>query len=851
MAGVNKVIGKNGEVIIDISGDTVTAALLAEGATAHAANGDVVTGIGQDVSFIDDTAGAGDVGYVWSADKSYTEITDLKSALEYNNADIGIRNVFNGFDSDTHNGVTIKRYNNVFVVDGDNTESGGHSRFVLNGKIEHATTTKDEWVTRGLNLIEGRKYKMILTILSGSIPSRVKEISFNIMNSNKTATLKHHLYSPLENVSRYNIYISDEFIYNPEDYACLMFYAGTSSAFDNYTFNVSFIDVTNYESLLSDSQALKATWGHIDGTLADQTDLKNALDSMINDSAGSGDTVTAWSADKSYKEITALDSAIQFDNTNLGERNFFGGIDSDTHNGVTIKRYNNVFVVDGDNTESGGHSRFVLNGKIEHATTTKDEWVTRGLNLIEGRKYKMILTILSGSIPSRVKEISFNIMNSNKTATLKHHLYSPLENVSRYNIYISDEFIYNPEDYACLMFYAGTSSAFDNYTFNVSFIDVTNYESLLSNSQKIKELEYEISNFDYTYPPDYYFSQNYLTDKVDNINQIAINLSYKSLQFIFFTDYHKPHNACVSPKLMSYITKYTGINQVVFGGDAINSDYSSRLGGVNLLTDFLRDFIPLEKTANIYYITGNHELNDPNREHEQTSRLNQQVVYRLFNSRNQGKIKNLYGKHHAVSMNGVEQVYTVEESNTFYVDFDAEKIRAIFVDCNYDAYTTIDSRIGAICAMETVPEDYAVILFAHKAIAGSGTAEFDNILACAAAMNDGTSATIALVENVESHNYSVNVDFTNKQRTFIGALSGHFHVDRYSIYDDRFPVICSHSDTGAYKEGSVMVAGTVTEQSFDVVQIDLVAKRIYMTRIGFGNDRVFSFGVQGAGSISE
>lgn len=82
MAGVNKVIGKNGEVIIDISEDTVTAALLAEGATAHAANGDVITGIGQDVSFIDDTAGTGDVGYVWSADKSYKEITDLKNSLE-------------------------------------------------------------------------------------------------------------------------------------------------------------------------------------------------------------------------------------------------------------------------------------------------------------------------------------------------------------------------------------------------------------------------------------------------------------------------------------------------------------------------------------------------------------------------------------------------------------------------------------------------------------------------------------------------------------------------------------------------------------------------------------------------
>jgi hypothetical protein len=45
------------------------------------------------------------------------------------------------------------------------------------------------------------------------------------------------------------------------------------------------------------------------------------------------------------------------------------------------------------------------------------------------------------------------------------------------------------------------------------------------------------------------------------------------------------------------------------------------------------------------------------------------------------------------------------------------------------------------------------------------------------------------------------------------------------------------------------VAGTILEQAFEILQIDIDAKRIYLTRIGWGNNRTFSFG-EGAGLVT-
>ena len=328
--------------------------------------------------------------------------------------------------------------------------------------------------------------------------------------------------------------------------------------------------------------------------------------------------------------------------------------------------------------------------------------------------------------------------------------------------------------------------------------------------------------------PDYYFENGYMNERVQEINDISTVLGRQSFQCYFVTDYHKSDNSCVSPDLLAYLTKKTGIRDVIFGGDAITKG-DSRQSGYSMLCDFLKDFRIVEQNANVYYITGNHEMNRPgsnNAQHPWENKLPQDVAYRLFNEPISHKIK------------------CFDDTNTFYYDNDAQKIRVICVDCNYYSTVIWWNRYAAFKAMETTPEGYAVVIFSHVACGETGGQinrldnNFTEILECAKAMNDGTEYEVYKSQAMQ---YSFN--FSGHERTFIGVLSGHLHYDGYILYDSRFPVISVAADTGALRPSQpARVKGTITEQLFDAVQIDVAQKRIYCTRIGYGDDIAFSFG---------
>ena len=80
MADVSRV-EYNDEKIIDLTEDTVTPASLRTGVTAHNAAGDLITGVGGGITVIDDSAGNGDWDKIWSADRTWNEINELRQMI--------------------------------------------------------------------------------------------------------------------------------------------------------------------------------------------------------------------------------------------------------------------------------------------------------------------------------------------------------------------------------------------------------------------------------------------------------------------------------------------------------------------------------------------------------------------------------------------------------------------------------------------------------------------------------------------------------------------------------------------------------------------------------------------------
>lgn len=67
------------------------------------------------------------------------------------------------------------------------------------------------------------------------------------------------------------------------------------------------------------------------------------------------------------------------------------------------------------------------------------------------------------------------------------------------------------------------------------------------------------------------------------------------------------------------------------------------------------------------------------------------------------------------------------------------------------------------------------------------------------------------------------------------------HYDNSIVVDNNLLVIASQCDIYRQTAGSAMTLGTDTEQSFDIMQVDLENRKIYITRVGSGSNREFTY----------
>ena len=327
--------------------------------------------------------------------------------------------------------------------------------------------------------------------------------------------------------------------------------------------------------------------------------------------------------------------------------------------------------------------------------------------------------------------------------------------------------------------------------------------------------------------PDYYFANSYLPNKVNSIKTIGLGLSRQSGRSVFISDYHAEANAGRSPALARYIVEHSGIKDVVFNGDYITSE-TTKLAGYTQLCEFINATNPIASISKVYYVTGNHEFNNPtiNPDYVATREISDTALFALFND-------------------PLENATCLDGSLSFYVDDDNAKIRYYYINCERGALIAVNTIKRVLRSAENIPEGYAVMIYSHVGL-NSDNSEIDErfqyVMGGMAALNDGTTYSY----DGQTFNY------TDKARTVCGAITGHTHLEGYQIYDGRFPVIAVACDCYMAPQQSShpeRVAGSILEQSFEVMQLDVSAKRIYLTRIGWGSDRTFSFGT-GAGPIT-
>lgn len=368
--------------------------------------------------------------------------------------------------------------------------------------------------------------------------------------------------------------------------------------------------------------------------------------------------------------------------------------------------------------------------------------------------------------------------------------------------------------------------------------------------------------------PDYYFEDDYLQGRADEITRIQRLIgNYTTTEIVdgqetevnhvdpatdafwFITDYHFQHNEGKSIALIKWLKRRTGITKLFFAGDSGGSAGSSETAVYHRLQKSAEAWEDMASTVEDFYGTlGNHEW-------LVASVTNWSCMMGSFLNR----FKNKAGAYEP-------------NEGAYWFDNVGNKIRYFFLNCKAQQYCTNEQLGWFANQLLAVPADYSIAVVTHFAyIPSTATVDEYNgrtisysypqvkrISELLAACRDKTDITF----NEQTYNFSG----LQGTRHIIGVFSGHIHhgvlytesqttgVENIAVFRGGSDA-CYSSDaqtTGIgddhpwyWKDGIVTgqaedqverMPGTITEQCFYAVQIDMHNKKLYITAIGGDHD---------------
>ena len=304
------------------------------------------------------------------------------------------------------------------------------------------------------------------------------------------------------------------------------------------------------------------------------------------------------------------------------------------------------------------------------------------------------------------------------------------------------------------------------------------------------------------------FYQNYLKNRILDIQEKDLMIGNHGISYIFITDLHD-QNRFYSPFLAKYIIDYSSINLVVFGGDYINEP-----SGKNTATKLLFDRIAKCRLDNkTIFMRGNHDTNPYG-----TGQLSESEIYSILDKKSEN------------SFDTNRQLY-------FYIDSSSQKIRTFFVDTGEDGIVSETQLAWLKANLAALDTTWTAVIFSHMAIHGNRKDDRTNITYydCVTKVNQVLQETNAKVAC---------------------WICGHNHIDM-SDTSHNYPIISTtcdaHGAQASVASSDNRDEGTINEQAFDIYHVDTENKKVYVTRIGGGendvriqnnyrlNDREFSY----------
>lgn len=378
-------------------------------------------------------------------------------------------------------------------------------------------------------------------------------------------------------------------------------------------------------------------------------------------------------------------------------------------------------------------------------------------------------------------------------------------------------FFDNPEKYVLILGYDSTNQSYGPFDAQYRLLNDDSYER-----QRFESL-----------------SKETLTKLYDQANPVYKILNDEHFCFAWLSDNHLygtvgEDETDMTDLAIGEIDKTLNFNAIFNTGDSIQE--REGVSGLNSLRKIATRFDP----DKLVFCEGNHDRNVVSPRLTKTEFYN--VVYR------QTKNKNI--------------VWGSKENAYYYRDFPTHKIRVIVLNVyehmydndKYDegkcGYSNTQLEWLANKALQTL-EGWSVIVLTHDSpieMAYNGAANQNNavqLVQILEAFKDGNNIAVQYTDERNSGLFSVNVTTAfSTPGTLIAVLSGHAHCDDAKKVNgiNYVQIVCAYIDVvNDYSGYKNRPAFSSKAYAFDIGIVDTAEKSFQLKRIGYGNDRDFTY----------
>jgi len=341
---------------------------------------------------------------------------------------------------------------------------------------------------------------------------------------------------------------------------------------------------------------------------------------------------------------------------------------------------------------------------------------------------------------------------------------------------------------------------------------------------------------------------------VNELNTMK-SISDSTFNVGFITDNHHQLSTYSPGSLTHYaniaaLTRMVPINTVIAGGDNINGYYGKdqKLTETRQATNALYGRVNHE--TDVFFMLGNHDTGNGQNGNNIPATVvseNQIKSYYLSKLKAFGETRNsdsLYGfkdyddyKIRVIWLNSFDLPWTLKSDGTYQYDF-----------LTTSGYRNDQLEWLAKSALKLNSNEWHVMIFTHCPLPGTfevaaGQSKLnqinsDALISVINAFQQGKKTTITGTSG--DLPVSFDVDFTSQgSGVVIGLFSGHIHRDGQMVSNGINCVetscsLCHTGDTGR-------IAGTLTEDCWDVFSVNKTARTISAHRFGYGNDRTITY----------